>query len=280
MSYRTHLEILDTETLAVTTLATFDHVIEAPNWTLDGKSLVYNAMGRLYVHDLEGGHARPLDTGFAQRCNNDHVLSPDGRQIAISHSPEDGMSRIYTLPLSGGNPTLITPMGPSYLHGWSPDGQTLAYCAKRGEHYDVFTIPAIGGEEMRLTDSGGVDDGPEYTPDGAYIWFNSARSGRMQLYRMRPDGTAVERMTHDERNNWFAHISPDGERVVYISYESEGIDPLTHLPGKHVELRMMSSNGGAPQTLLSLYGGQGTMNVNAWAPDSRRLAFVRFEDWG
>ena len=208
----------------------------------------------------------------------DHVLSADGQQIAISHgTKEDYKSRIYTLPITGGTPRLITPMAPSYLHGWSPDGKELAYCAERNGNYDVYTIPAEGGEETRLTTAEGLDDGPEYSPCGQYIWFNSVRTGLMQVWRMKADGSEQTQMTFDEtRNSWFPHISPDGKSVVFITYYKGDLEPGEHLANKNVELRVMPANGGEPKTLLKLFGGQGTINVNSWAPDSKRIAFVSY----
>ena len=174
------LEVIDVETGLIQTLHTFDHCVEAPNWTQNGAHLVYNDRGGIYTFAVQTGEIRKIDTGFANRCNNDHVLSPDGRQIAVSHhAAEDGKSRIYILPFSGGQPVMVTPLAPSYLHGWSPDGKTLAYCAERDGEYDVYTIPVEGGGETRLTDTPGLNDGPEYTPDGQFIWLKSVRSGLM-----------------------------------------------------------------------------------------------------
>ncbi|GHV02315.1 hypothetical protein FACS1894159_11080 [Bacteroidia bacterium] len=273
------MEIIDITDGSRKTVKEFPYIIEAPNWTPDGKWLIYNSRGRLYkISPDRGGDPVEIDTGFADRCNNDHVLSADGRQIAISHvSREDNRSRIYTLPFEGGEPTLVTPEAPSYLHGWSPDMRRLAYCANRGGNYDVYTIPAKGGTEKRLTTTEGLDDGPEYSPDGRFIWFNSVRSGLMQIWRMRTDGSKQTQMTfHDDRNSWFAHLSPDGKQVVYIAYRKGDVDPGAHPADKNVELWLMPSTGGAPRLLAELFGGQGTINVNSWAPDSRRLAFVSY----
>ncbi len=270
------LEILDTETGACAAVREFDHLIEAPNWTADGQELVYNAGGRIWRLDLRTGESAMVDSGFADRCNNDHVLSPDGREVAVSHhAPEDGQSRIYRVPMAGGAPVLVTPAAPSYLHGWSKDGM-LAYCAERNGEYDIYAIPAAGGAEVRLTDAPGLNDGPEYTPDGQYIWFNSVRTGLMQIWRMRADGTQQEQMTFDDANSWFPHLSPDGRWVAYIAYRKGDVQPGDHPANREVELRMMPAQGGAPRTLLPIFGGQGSLNVNSWAPDSRRLAFVRY----
>lgn len=274
------LEILDTNDGNRTTVMEFPYLIEAPNWTPDGKWLIYNSGGKLYrVSPDSPGEPEQIDTGFADRCNNDHVLSPGGDMIAVSHgTKEDGKSRIYTLPIEGGVPTLVTPIGPSYLHGWSPDGKRLTYCAERGGNYDVYTIPANGGVEVRLTDAEGLDDGPEYSPDGRHIWFNSVRSGLMQIWRMNADGLEQTQMTFDEtRNSWFPHVSPDGRQIVFIAYNKNDLKPDEHLANKNVELRIMPSAGGDPKTVVKLFGGQGTINVNSWAPDGRRLAFVSYK---
>lgn len=273
------LEIYDIKTGSRETIYEFPYLIEAPNWSTDGKYLVYNSKGRISSFDLASKEINEIYTGYATACNNDHVLSADGRSIAISHgTKEDGKSRIYTLPIEGGIPRLVTPLAPSYLHGWSPDGSTLAYCAERNGQYDIYTIPAVGGVETRLTDVPGLNDGPEYDPTGEYIWFNSVRSGLMQAYRMRSDGSEQTQMTFDENwNTWFPHVSPDGKLVSMIAYKKGDLKPDEHLPNKHVELRLMSAEGGGKlTTIVELFGGQGTINVNSWSPDSSRLAFVSY----
>lgn len=273
------LEVYHMETGQREMLARFDGVIEAPNWSKDGSFLVYNSGGRLYRFDLDSRTSSGIPTGFAVACNNDHVLSPDGTDIAISHmTREDLQSRVYTLPIAGGALRLVTPLGPSYLHGWSPDGKTLAYCAQRNGEFDVYTVPAEGGEEVRLTSAPGLNDGPEYSPDGKYIWFNSVRTGLMQAWRMRADGSEQTQMTFDlDRNTWFPHISPDGKQVVMLAYRKGDLEPGEHLPGKQVELRLMEASGGSVRTIAELYGGQGTINVNSWSPDSKHFAFVSYQ---
>ena len=273
------LEIIDVVTGNRKVVKEFPFIIEAPNWTPDGQWLIYNSNGKLYkISPDTPGEPQEINTGFAISCNNDHVLRFDGKQIAISHATkEDRQSRIYTLPFDGGNPTLITPMAPSYLHGWSPDHKYLSYCAERNGNYDVYIIPAEGGVEIRLTDSEGLDDGPEYSPCGKYIWFNSVRTGLMQLWRMKADGTEQTQMSfHQDLNSWFPHISPDGKQVVYICYYKDDVDPGAHPHNKNVELRLMLADGGESRLLTKLFGGQGTLNVNSWAPDNKRLSFVSY----
>jgi Tol biopolymer transport system component len=248
--------------------------IEAPNWLPDGQSLLFNSQGLIYRIPVAGGAPQRVDTGLATRCNNDHGISPDGKQLVISDQSQEKKSLIYTLPIAGGTPVQITRLGPSYWHGWSPDGQTLAYCAERGGEYDVYTIPVQGGEETRLTTAKGLDDGPEYSPDGKFIYFNSDRTGLMQIWRMRPDGSNQEPVTSDEYNNWFAHPSPDGRWLVFLSYE-KGVKG--HPENQDVMLRLMPAAGGPVQELATLYGGQGTINVPSWSPDSKRVAFVSYQ---
>jgi TolB protein len=271
------LETVDVFTGIRTILKEFDYVIEAPNWTRDGRYLVYNSQGRIYTYELATGEIKQVETGFAIDCNNDHVLSPDNSQIAVSHhTNEDAASRIYILPFEGGSPVLITDKGPSYLHGWSPDGKTLAYCAERNGQYDIYTIPVDGGQETQLTDLPGLDDGPEYSPDGRHIWFNSVRTGLMQIWRMETDGSNPVHMVNEEANCWFPHVSPDGNWVVYIAYGKDDVAPGDHPANKNVELRLIPSEGGSSKTIVKLFGGQGTINVNSWAPDNRTIAFVSY----
>jgi TolB protein len=249
-------------------------LMEAPNWTRDGQSLIFNSRGHLFRVPLGGGNPEQIDTGFAERCNNDHGLSPDGSLLAISDQTKGGKSLIYILPSNGGAPRLVTPTGPSYWHGWSPDGSILAYCAERNGEFDIYTIPAQGGEEKRLTTAKGLDDGPDYTADGKFIYFNSDRTGRMQVWRMKPDGSEQEAVTSDESNNWFPHPSPDGKWLAFLSYEK---DVTGHPANKPVRLRLMPLAGGPIQDLTRLFGGQGTINVPSWSPDSRQLAFMSYE---
>jgi Tol biopolymer transport system component len=252
---------------------TLDH-IEAPNWTRDGRYFLFNSGGRIYRLPAEGGKPERIETGSAGQCNNDHGLSPDGARLAISDQSRGGKSRVYILPASGGEPRQITPLAPSYWHGWSPDGSTLAYCAERNGEFDVYTISAEGGEEKRLTTAKGLDDGPEYSPDGKFIYFNSERTGSMQVWRMKADGIEQEQVTSDEFNNWFPHLSPDGKWMVFLTYE-KGV--AGHPANQAVRLRMMPVAGGAVQELARLFGGQGTINVPSWSPDSRQVAFVSYE---
>ena len=271
------LETVDVATGERTVRKRFDSLIEAPNWLPDGNTLLYNAVGSLWLFDLTTKESRKVDTGSAARCNNDHVLSPDGGQVGLSSAGPEGRSLVYVAPLSGGEPRLVTPVGPSYLHGWSPDGRTLAYCAERGGEFDIYTMPVEGGEETRLTDAPGLDDGPEYSPDGQHIWFNSVRSGLMQVWRMDAGGQNQTRMTWDEESNcWFPHLSPDGKQVAYIAYKKGDVSPGDHPPCKHVEIRLMDADGSNTRTLVRLFGGQGTLNVNSWSPDGTQLAFVSY----
>lgn len=247
--------------------------IEAPNWFPDNQFLLFNSKGRIYRLPAAGGTPTLVDTGEAIRCNNDHGLSPDGRWLAISDQ-HAGKSQMYVLPSTGGSPRLITPIGPSYWHGWSPDAKTLVYCAERNGEYDVYSVPVTGGPETRLTTAAGLDDGPEYSADGKWIYFNSDRTGRMQIWRMRPDGSEETQVTRDELNNWFPHPSPDSRWLVFLSY---GPEVKGHPANQPVSLRIMPHEGGPAQVLVNLFGGQGTINVPSWSPDSKQLAFVSYE---
>lgn len=287
------LEILDVHSGSLIALHRSAEPFEAPNWTVDGKTLIFNVSGRgenrglLRRFDLVTKKIMPLHTGVATRNNNDHVLSFDGTMLGVSHQgPEtNGRSAVYTLPATGGTPRLITKQAPSYLHGWSPDGNWLVYTGGRSpagggaNKFDIYKIRSDGsGAEVRLTDSPGLSDGPEFTPDGQWVYFNSTRTGLMQLWRMRPDGSGQERVTNDEFNNWFPHISPDGKWIAFISYRKDDVKPEDHPYYKLVYLRLMPIEGGPAKVIGYVYGGQGTINVPSWSPDSRRIAFVSNTD--
>lgn len=263
-------------------ILTATEVIEAPNWSADGNWLVFNAGGLLFRIPATGGQPEQIDIGHLADLNNDHVLSPDGSTIYVSS--DDG--HLYAVPFTGGTPrrlsnTHATPFH-YYLHGISPDGATLAYVAveqRNGERQvNVFTIPAGGGPDTRLTDLSMPNDGPEYSPDGRWIYFNSelaaSQPGHAQIFRMNAsDGSGLEQLTFDSYVNWFPHLSPDGKTVAFLSYPP---GTTGHPPDKEVLLRLMAPSGDNQRTLVSFFGGQGTINVNSWAPDSRRLAYVAY----
>jgi len=274
------LELLDVATGRRQLLRESGDPFEAPNWTHDGRSLIYNTSGgsegrgRLHRFDLATRQAEVIDTGSAIRNNNDHVISFDGSMLGISSNHTGEGSTIYTLPIAGGEPKRITPLTPSYLHGWSPDGKWLVYTGGRNDLWDIYRIPSDGsGSEERLTDDPGLDDGPEYSPDGRYIYFNSTRSGTMQIWRMKADGSDQEQVTDDEYNNWFPHLSPDGTQIAFITFPKE-VDPADHPYYKRVYLRLMPAEGGPAKVIAYVYGGQGTINVPSWSPDGTMLAFV------
>ena len=269
------LEILDVHSGHRTVVHTVSDSLQAPNWTPDGKYLIYNRNGKLFRFDLNDKSSIEIDTGFANRNNNDHALSFDGKQLGISHHSAEhgGKSMVFSLPVGGGTPKLLTQRGPSYLHGWSPDGQWLIYTGQRNDDLDLFRVSSEGGEEIQLTTAKGVDDGPEFTPDGKTVYFNSTRSGRMQLWKMNSDGSQQVQVTDDQFNNWFPHVSPDGKSLVFLSFAGD-INPPDHPFYKPVYLRMQPIAGGPARIIGYLYGGQGTINVNSWSPDNKRIAFV------
>ena len=270
------LEILDIETGRREVIFHAPDSIQAPNWTVDGKSLIYNSNGKLYLFDLATRRPKELNTGAVQNNNNDHALSFDGKWLGISSSAEDdqGRSNIYVVPVEGGEPRRVTKRGHSYFHGWSPDGKLLTYTAERGDGtYNIYTIPAAGGDETRITTTDGLDDGPEFNRDGSRIYFNSTRTGRMQIWRMYPSGGDQEQVTDTNLNNWFPHISPDSKSIVFISFELD-VPADLHPFYKQVYIQLMPYPGGTPKVIAYLYGGQGTINVPSWSPDSKKIALV------
>jgi len=253
---------------------------EAPNWMPDGKKLLFNMDGSLFTIPVTGGEIVKLNTGTATRNNNDHGISFNGKLLAISSHRQGlngGGSTVYVLPLTGGEPTIVTENTPSYWHGWAPNNKEVIYVAMRDgkKVYNLYRNSIKGGKEVPLTDikEGEHVDGCEYSPDGKYIYYNGNHTGTMQIWRMKPDGSGREQITFDRYNNWFPHISPDGKWIAIISFPSD-IDPNSHPSYKRVMLRLMPVTGGEPKVIAYLYGGQGTINVPSWSPDSKQIAFV------
>ncbi len=273
-----HLEVMDVETGHRKILFSSGHSIQAPNWTVDAKRLVYNSKGNLYNYHLNNGDVTLLNTGFANRNNNDHVFTFDGSLIGISHhnAEDGGNSSLYYLPEAGSDsPIKVTKdgVGASYFHGWSPDKKQMLFTGNRDERYDIISVDVKTGEETKLTNEKGLDDGPEFSPDGQYIFFNSVRTGKMKLWRMNPDGSNPTQLTFDGYNDWFPHVSPDKKWIVFISFPKD-INPSDHPFYKRCLLRIIPYEGGTPRVIGYLYGGQGTINVPSWSPDSKKIAFV------
>lgn len=252
---------------------------EAPNWMPDGRQLLFNEKGSLYKIAVAGGMPEKLNTDTVNRLNNDHGISANGKLLAISSSRQGmpgGGSAVYVLPLTGGTPKLVTAQTPSYWHGWSPNNKDVTIVAQRNgsKIYNLYKVDINNSNETALTqNTTGHVDGPEYSPDGKYIYYNANPTGTMQIWRMKPDGSDKEQLTFDAYHNWFPHLSPDGKWMVFISFPTD-IDPDSHPSYKRVMLRLMPVSGGAPKVIAYLYGGQGTINVNSWSPDSKHIAFV------
>lgn len=274
-----HLEVMNVETGERKILMSSAHSIQAPNWTPDGKTLIYNSNGVLYKYDLESGKVTMLNTGFANNNNNDHILNADATKIAISHHNADdgGRSSIYYLPIEGSdNPIKVTKndVGVSYLHGWTPDDKKMIFTAQRNDQFNIFEVDVATGEEKQLTHLATLDDGSEYSSDGKFIYFNSDRTGAMQIWRMKANGKDQTQMTFDKKYyDWFPHVSPDQKKIFIISFP-DTIASDQHPFYQHCLLRIMPIEGGEPKVVGYVYGGQGTINVPSWSPDSKYVAFV------
>ncbi|MDP4261444.1 MAG: biopolymer transporter TolR [Bacteroidota bacterium] len=271
------LEIMDVQTGLRKIVHTDTGSIQGPNWTRDGKSLIVNsAAGLMYKFDIAGKSVSPINTGSAINNNNDHALSFDGKMIGLSNYVGNHVSTIFIMPVNGSShPLKISSedSGHSYFHSWSPDGKELLFTGFRKNQYDIWSINIATKKETQLTNLPTLDDGAEYSPDGKWIYFNSVRTGTMKIWRMKADGGHQEQVTFDEYNDWFPHFSPDGKWIVYLSFPKE-IDPTTHPFYQKVYLRLMPTNGGVPKTIAYIFGGQGTINVPSWSPDSKKVAFV------
>ncbi|HYA49123.1 MAG TPA: hypothetical protein VEG35_05430 [Burkholderiales bacterium] len=278
-SIGSRLEVLDVASRDRLVLDESPRDRQAPNWTRDGRALIYNADGRLFRFDLAARTSAAIDTGPVTLNNNDHVLSFNGRMLGLSSQfpNEAGVSIIYTVPVGGGRPVRVTSRGPSYLHGWSPDGRTLVYTGARNGNFDVYKISVRGGKETRLTRARGLDDGPEFTPDGRFIYFCSNRRDGMRIWRMLANGKLQRQVTSDGFQDWFPHVSPDGRWIVFLSYDRD-VDPGDHPFYKQVNLRLMPVTGGEARVIAYIFGGQGTINVPSWSPDGKKIAFFSYSD--
>jgi Tol biopolymer transport system component len=279
------MQVFDLASKSTKTIYSAAGVFEAPNWSPDGKSILFNTGGNLFQLPAEGGAPRQIDLQGLAKCNNDKGYSPDGKLVAFSSSGQTRGSQVFTVPVTGGKPTLIVPETPSYFHAFSPDGKYLSFVAQRDGNFDLFRVPTPGGQQERLTSSPGYDDGPDYSPDGKWIYFNSNRSGKWAVWRMPAEGAGsndsrAEQVTFDDIEDWFPHCSPDGKWMVFVAFPKGTETHNDRMPG--VQLRIMPLPGdhlerSSSQLLTTFYGGQGTINVNSWSPDSKKFAFVEFQ---
>ncbi|UDF02384.1 hypothetical protein [Asticcacaulis sp. AND118] len=274
MSLRSSIEIYDLETRQSRVVWQGPELWESPHFTPDGQTLILNSEGRIYRLPV-GGEPQVIDTGFAIRCNNDHGLTPDGQTLLITDKVEYDRACIYALPLAGGVPKRLSAHLAAYYHGCSPDGAWITYAGiHQKDVFGIYLSRLDGSDERALIVGDGVHDGPDFSADGEWLWFNSNRSGQMQVWRIRRDGSDLQRMTDSPYADWFPHPSPDGRHVLLLSYDpSVGRD---HPRDQTVRLRLMPAEGGEPETLFEMFGGQGTMNVPNWAPGGRSFAFVRY----
>lgn len=287
--YRSKITIFDMGSRTSETIYQADQVIEAPNWSRDGKFLLVNTGGNLYKLPVGAAKAEleKLDLGSGgQRCNNDHDFTRDGKLLAFSaSSPSSRGSQVWLANADGSNAKLMTPTAPSYFHGWSSDGKWLAFVGQRDGKFELYRVAVTGGEEQRLTSKGGYDDGPEYSPDGKWIYFNSNRNGGWDIWRMPAEGAGlgdakVERVTSDELEDWFPHFSPDGKWMLVFAFPKGTENHNGKMEG--VVLRLFPAPGktpkpAKPEVLTTFFGGQGTINVNSWSPDSKKFAYVVYE---
>ncbi|MBS1600816.1 MAG: TolB family protein [Bacteroidetes bacterium] len=275
-----YIQTVDIETGKMDTILIAEGDFEAPNWHPENY-LVVNGKGKMYKLDLRTKALSEIYTGTVNKLMDDHGLSPDGKWMAITNTDEYNPSQrifkfsFYIVPIQGGEPKKINSGDLSFWHSWSPDGKTLAYCGGDFSNLDVYTIPVEGGTPKRLTDTPGLDDGPDYSPDGKFIYFHSYRSGHMQIWRMRPDGSQPEQMTSDENANWFPHPSPDNKWIACIAYTTD--EKQNHPFGKNVKLRLMDPTSKNIRDITPVFfGGAGSINTPSWSPNSKKVAFVSY----
>jgi Tol biopolymer transport system component len=263
-----------------------DGIVEAPNWSRDGTHLLVNSGGNLYrIAPVSGAKLEKIALGDGSlRCNNDHDYSPDGKRIAFSaSSPASRQSQVYVANADGSQIRLLTPSAPSYFHGWSPDGKWLAFVGRRNDRFELYRVSVEGGEEQRLTSAGAYDDGPEYSRDGKWVYFNSNRGGGWNIWRIPADGGGpndvhAERVTNDDLEDWFPHFSPNGKQLIFLSFPAGTEGHNGRMPGMRLRrLKGRKAKDKSIETLATFPGGQGTINVNSWSPDSRRFAYVIYE---
>ncbi|WP_230582071.1 TolB family protein [Xanthomonas arboricola] len=258
-----------------------DVMLEAPNWLPTGEALLLNGDGKPFLLMLDPSELRSWEIEDLPPVNNDHVVDRLGRHVYLS--ADDG--HIYRAALNferaGAKRISQSEDLMHFLHGIHPTDGRLAFVGvhrrpSAGEHpAQIYTMTIAGGDYRQLTRGPGAADGCEHSPDGQWIYFSSeCFDGHMQIGRMRCDGTELTQLTFDQCSNWFPHVSPDGRRVAYLAYAPG----TTGHPGDvWVDIRLVEDHDWqSAKTVARVFGGQGTMNVNSWSPDSKQFAYVTY----
>jgi len=248
--------------------------ISSPNWMPDQKTLYAYKDGQILriplLDPLNGGKPEVLDTAGLVDCAGDFGVSPDGKSIALSCAEtKGGIRNLYVLPF-GGAPRRLTEGAPSFFHGWSADGNTLLFTRGKAAAADFFLVPAAGGPERRLT-SDTLHDGPEFTPDGKYIYFDSSRSGSSQIWRMKADGTGAIQITDDGMEDQSPHVSPDGAAVAWLQLKPGGGTGV-----QDASIQLLSVKDGVIRTLVNFQGNRGSFTMPVWG-DKNHLALVSYQ---
>jgi TolB protein len=256
-------------------------LLEAPNWSPDRRGLLLNGDGLLWRLDLGSeSELREVPIEDLPPINNDHVL--DAERGLIYLSANDG--HIYVAPINGGTAKRVTHDSGRYhfLHGVSPDGATLAFVELPRGSFSVpgrlALVPSAGGQTRYPQAGRSHLDGPEYSPDGAWLYLNTeeyaSRAGHAQLARVPAEGGRMERLVESESVDWFPHLSPDAKFAAYISFPPGTVG---HPPDLDVQVRLVrTADWCHVLSSFPLFGGQGTLNVNSWSPDSRRFGFMAY----
>jgi Tol biopolymer transport system component len=109
---------------------------------------------------------------------------------------------------------------------WSPDGQLVAFSSTWKGEFDVYTVPAAGGQPRRLTSDPAIDLCPTFSRDGKWIYFSSMRSGDYRIWKMPAAGGDAVQVTPNQGGT--ALESPDGSSIYY--HQVSVVSSLWRLP--------------------------------------------------
>lgn len=235
----------------------------------DGKSVVFETLGKLWVKPMAGGEPRRLTSDDAA-MEAYPSWSADGKRLAYVRWTDAGLGEVRTIAASGGKSTAITPAGHYARPRFSPDGKTVVFEKDRGGYLSsprasaepgVYRVAATGGALTRITENGG---NPQFGASNDRIFVMEGDAKESRLVSLDLNGEARRVHAKGELVNDY-RVSPDGKFLAFRQNYQAFVTPL--VPGTQ-EVSLSPKGGALPVVKVSgdgadwIHFSQGGSRVN------------------